>query len=53
MFEAAEGGWSWWSANFTNPVGQTVLGLPLSLIASQAYNSTPFWTVSGYRVRWN
>jgi len=46
MFAAAEGGWSWWSANFTNPVGQTVLGLPLSLAASQVYNSTPFWTVS-------
>ncbi len=46
MFSAAEGGWSWWSGNFTDPAGQTVLGLPLSLAASQSYNSSPWWLVS-------
>ncbi len=46
MFSAAQDGWSWWSGNFTDPSGQTVMGLPLSLAASQTYNSTPFWTVS-------
>jgi Peptidase family M23 len=46
MFSAAEGGWSWWSGNFTNPAGQTVLGLPPSLDASTSYNSSPWWQVS-------
>ncbi|HTX93086.1 MAG TPA: M23 family metallopeptidase [Anaerolineales bacterium] len=46
MFSAAEGGWSWWSGNFTNPSGQNVMGMPLSLAAGQSYPSTPWWTVS-------
>ncbi len=46
MFSAAEGGWSWWSGNFVNPPGQSVLGLPLLLDASQSYNSSPWWLVS-------
>src|SRR5262249_1206912 len=41
MFAVAEGGWSWWSGNFTNPSGQTILGLPLSLNSSQSNDSTP------------
>src|SRR5262249_21457604 len=44
MFSAAQDGWSWWSANFTNPSGQTVLGLPLSLAASAGYSSTQGWS---------
>lgn len=46
MFSAAEGGWSWWSGNFAVPAGQTVLGLPLLLDASQTYNSSPWWLVT-------
>ena len=46
MFAAAEGGWCWWSGNFTDPAAQTVLGLPLSLAASQGYTSSPWWQVS-------
>ena len=47
MFTVEEGGWSWWSANFPNPSGPTLFGLPLSLAASQAYNSTPIWNKPG------
>ncbi len=46
MFSAAEGGWSWWSGNFANPAGQTVLGLPVALDASQNYSSSPLWVVT-------
>ena len=46
MFSAAEGGWSWWSGNFTNPSGQTIMGLPLSLNASQSANGGGGWTVT-------
>lgn len=46
MFSMAEGGWSWWSGNFTNPGGQTVFGMPLSLDASQSYNSAMLWVIS-------
>lgn len=46
MFSGAQDGWSWWSGNFTDPPGQNVMGLPLSLAASQTYNSSPGWTVS-------
>lgn len=46
MFSAAEGGWSWWSGNFTDPSGQNVMGLPLALAASQSYSSSPWWQVS-------
>ena len=46
MFSAAEGGWSWWSGNFIEPAGQSVLGLPISLDASQNYASSPGWQVS-------
>lgn len=46
MFSAAEGGWSWWSGNYTDPPGQNVEGLPLSLDASQTYNSSPWWLVT-------
>ena len=46
MFSAAEGGWSWWSGNFTDPAGQSILGLPVSLAASQTYNTSPLWVVT-------
>jgi hypothetical protein len=36
MFSAAEGGWSWWSGNFPMPTDPTIMGLPLSLNASQS-----------------
>ena len=32
--------------NFTDPSGQTILGLPLSIAANATNSSTPFWTVS-------
>lgn len=46
MFSAAEGGWSWWSGNFTNPAGQTILGLPITLNPSQNANGGGGWTVT-------
>jgi hypothetical protein len=46
MFVAAEGGWSWWSGNFTNPAGQTIFGMPISLNPSQSVNGGGGWTVS-------
>jgi Peptidase family M23 len=46
MFSAAEGGWCWWSGNFLNPAGQTIMGLPLSLNASQSATGGQSWAVS-------
>ena len=46
MFSAAEGGWCWWSGNFLNPAGQTIMGLPLSLNASQSATGSQSWAVS-------
>ena len=46
MFSAAEGGRSWWSGNFTNPTGQTVLGLPITLNSSQSAGGGGGWTVT-------
>jgi len=43
MFAAADGGWCWWSANFLNPSGQTILGLPLSIAASATNSSNWTW----------
>ncbi len=46
MFSAAEGGWSWWSGNYTDSDTDDSIGLPIMLNASQSYNSSPSWTVS-------
>lgn len=46
MFSAAEGGWSWWSGRFPIPTGQTIMGLPLSLNASQSVSGGGGWTVT-------
>jgi len=46
MFVAAEGGWSWWSGKFPTPSGQTIMGLPLSLNASQSASGGSGWTVT-------
>lgn len=46
MFSAAEGGWSWWSGNFTSSAGQTILGLPITLTPSQNANGGGGWTVT-------
>jgi hypothetical protein len=46
MLSAAEGGWCWFSGNYTNPPGQNLLGLPLALAPSGTYPSTPWWQVS-------
>jgi hypothetical protein len=43
MFSAAEGGWSWFSGNLPNLSPPNILGLPLSLAASQAYNFVSSW----------
>jgi hypothetical protein len=43
MFAAADGGWCWWSANFLNPSGQTIVGLPLSIAASATNSSNLTW----------
>jgi len=46
MFAAAEGGWCWWSADFVNPAGQTIFGLPLTLAASGSYSGGGGWQVT-------
>jgi hypothetical protein len=46
MFSAAEGGWSWWSGKFPMPTGPTIMGLPLSLNASQSVSGGSGWTVT-------
>lgn len=46
IFAAAEGGWSWWSGNFTNPAGQSLMGLPLILNPSESKNASSPWSVS-------
>ena len=46
MLSAAEGGWCWWSGNLTNPPGQSILGLSLTLAPNGSDSASPGWSVS-------
>jgi hypothetical protein len=44
MFMSAEGGWSWWSADFIANPPAGILGLPETVAGMQTWTATPSWS---------